>query len=70
MSQQSDRELAEARRVLVDNQNGGRHRRARSIGQGSAQEKMKTWKTRAKYFVGAIAAIFVSASLAGIILDG
>ena len=31
---------------------------------------MKTWKTRAKYFFGAIAAIFVSASLAGIILDG
>ena len=45
LSQESDRELAEARRVLVDNQNGGRHRRSReigkSIGQGSDKEKAK-----------------------------
>ncbi|NQX93350.1 MAG: hypothetical protein HRT64_00210 [Erythrobacter sp.] len=70
LSQQSDRALAEARRVLVDNQNGGRHRRARSIGQGSAKEKAKVWVSRAKYFVGALVTIFVTASLAGLILDG
>ena len=70
LSQETDRELAEARRVLIDNQNGGRHRRARSIGEGSAKEKAKVWKSRAKYFVGAVLAIFVSASIAGIVLEG
>ncbi|MEL6709609.1 MAG: hypothetical protein AAFP79_15130 [Pseudomonadota bacterium] len=70
LSQDTNRELAEARRVLVDNQNGGRHRRSRSIGQGSAKEKIQVWKSRAKYFVGALVAILVSASVAGIILEG
>ena len=74
LSQESDRELAEARRVLVDNQNGGRHRRSRELGksngQGSAKEKAKVRVSRAKYFVGALVTIFVTASLAGLILDG
>ncbi|MEM7689860.1 MAG: hypothetical protein AAF291_12635 [Pseudomonadota bacterium] len=70
LSQETDRELTAARRVLSDNQNGGRHRRARSIGEGSAKEKAKVWKSRAKYFVGALVAILVSASVAGIVLDG
>ena len=68
--QEKSTQLASSRRVLVDNQTGGRHRRARSIGQGSAQEKAKVWMARVKYFVGAVLAIFVSASIAGIVLDG
>jgi hypothetical protein len=70
LSKETSRELAEAKRLLVDNQNGGRHRRARSIGEGSAKEKAKVWWTRAKYFLGALLTIFVSASVAGIVLDG
>lgn len=70
LSQETDRAVTEARRLVVDNQNGGRHRRARSIGEGSAREKAKVWKARAKYFVGAILTILVSASVAGIVLDG
>lgn len=70
LSEETDRELAISRRVLVDNQNGGRHRAARSIGKGSAQEKAKVWLNRAKYFAGAVLAIFVSASVAGLVLDG
>ena len=70
LSKETDRELALARQVLVDNQNGGRRRVARSIGEGSAKEKMKVWKSRAKYFAGAILTILVSASVAGIVLDG
>lgn len=74
LSEQTERELSNARRVLVDNQNGGRHRSAanigRSIGQGSAKEKARVWIKRAKYFAGALLAILVSAGIAGIVLDG
>jgi hypothetical protein len=70
LSHETNRELTEARRVLVDNQNGGRHRQARSIGQGSAQAKARVWMRRAKYFAGAVLAILVSAGVAGIVLDG
>ncbi|MEO1489992.1 MAG: hypothetical protein AAFR88_11250 [Pseudomonadota bacterium] len=70
LSQETDRALAESRRVLIDNQTGGRHRMAGSIGQGSASAKRKMWLNRAKYFAGAVLTILVSASVAGIVLDG
>ena len=34
------------------------------------REKAKVWVSRAKYFVGALVTLFVTASLAGLILDG
>ncbi len=70
LSQDTDRTLADGKRLLVDNRNGGRHRSARSIGQGSAREKAKVWKDRAKLFAAAVVAILVTAGVAGVILNG
>jgi hypothetical protein len=71
LTRQSDRLLAEGRALVRDNQEGGRHRRAgNSIGKGSADLKLKTWLKRAGYFGAALVAIFVAATVAGLVLDG
>lgn len=59
-----------AKLSLATQQAGGTHRPAKSIGQGSAAAKRKVWMSRAKYFAGALLTIFVTASLAGVVLNG
>ncbi len=71
LTRQSDRILNDSRAVLRDNQNGGRHRAVRpSIGRGSKQVKTKNLLKRAGYFGAAVLAIFLAASVAGMILNG
>jgi hypothetical protein len=70
LDRQTERALSDGRRLVADNQSGGRHRMAKSIGRGSAAAKRKVWLNRAKYFAGAIVTILVSASVAGIVLNG
>ncbi|BDW81433.1 hypothetical protein MACH24_08710 [Erythrobacter sp. Dej080120_24] len=71
-TRESDQILRAAKQSLVTQRDeGGTHRPGRgSIGKGSAAAKRKVWINRAKYFAGAIITILVSASVAGIVLDG
>ncbi|MEM9085803.1 MAG: hypothetical protein AAGB23_07760 [Pseudomonadota bacterium] len=70
LSQETDRELAESRRVLVDNQTGGRHRLQGSIGKGSANLKMKSLLKKVRNIVLAIFAIWLGAGIAGAMFNG
>jgi hypothetical protein len=70
LTRDSDRLLAESRSLLRDNQAGGRHRRAVSIGKGSAELKRKNLMKRIKLISGALLAIIGAAMVAGILLDG
>lgn len=70
LSDDTDRAIAEGRALVRDNQTGGRHRMADSIGQGSKSKKRKNWIKRAKYLAGAVLTILVTASVAGLVLDG
>ncbi|MEP0392610.1 MAG: hypothetical protein ABJ205_00655 [Erythrobacter sp.] len=69
-TRETDQIMRAANLSLDANRNGGVHRRAASIGAGSAIAKRKVWMNRAKYFAGAVLTIMVSASVAGIVLDG
>jgi len=70
-TRESDQILSAAKQSLVTQQQGGTHRPGRgSIGQGSAAAKRKVWLNRAKYFAGAVLTILVSASVAGLLLNG
>lgn len=69
LTNDSDRLIEEGRRLRDDNRDGGRHRRA-SIGQESRRLKRINWMKRIKYLAGAIATIFVTAMVAGLVLDG
>ena len=70
LTKDGERLLQEGKMLVRDNQEGGRHRRATSIGQGSAKIRRRNWMKRAKYFAGAILTIFVTASVAGLVLEG
>jgi hypothetical protein len=70
LTRQSDRVLEESRAVLRDNRAGGRHRRAVSIGKGSAELKQKNLMTRIKLIGVSLLAIVLAAMVAGLILDG
>ncbi|QIQ87064.1 hypothetical protein [Erythrobacter sp.] len=67
---ESERILKEAKTSLAVQREGGTHRPAKSIGKGSAAAKRKVWMKRAMYFAGAVLTILVSASIAGLVLDG
>ncbi|WP_298307904.1 hypothetical protein [uncultured Erythrobacter sp.] len=67
---ESDRILGAAKQSLLTQQSGGTHRPAKSIGQGSANVKLKTWLKRAGYFGAALLAIMASASVIGAIIGG
>lgn len=69
-TKQSDQILGAASQSLATQRAGGTHRPGESIGQGSAGAKRKNWLNRAKYFAGAVLTIFISASVAGLVLDG
>jgi len=68
-AQQSDKIMAEARRSLVFQRDGGR-RRQPPIGRGSAQLRQQNLMNRIKLIVGSMAAIIVAAIVAGLALDG
>ena len=65
------RALADGKRLVADNREGGRHRRApASIGKGSAKLKTKNLLKKVRNIALAIAAIWIGAGIAGAILDG
>ncbi|MEM6907762.1 MAG: hypothetical protein AAF494_03700 [Pseudomonadota bacterium] len=71
LSQDTDRALSEAKRLVSDNQNGGRHRLdGGSIGKGSARIKRYNLLHKAAFFGGSVLAIFVATAIAGMILNG
>lgn len=70
ITRDSEQILGAAKQSLRTQQLGGTHRPAGSIGEGSAAAKRKVWMNRAKYFAGAILTILVTASVAGVVLDG
>ncbi len=74
LTKQSERLIGDARAVLRDNQAGGRHRQALvtgpAIGAGSQRLRKSNWQTRLKLGALAVGAIFVAATVAGLILDG
>lgn len=69
-TRQSDAILRDAGRSLQVQQEGGYHRRAGSIGQGSAKLKMRNLLKRAGYFGAALLAILAAVTAAGIVLNG
>ena len=69
-TRESDQILSAAKRSLVTQQQGGTHRPGPPKWAGSSAERRKNWISRAKYFAGAVLAIFVSASVAGVVLNG
>ena len=66
---QSDQIMHAARQSLSVQQNGGTHRLDPPKWAGTAAARRKTWFNRAKYFAAAVLAIFVSASVAGLVLS-
>ena len=70
LTRDSDRLLEESRAVLRDNRAGGRHRRAVSIGRGSAEIKQKNLLKRIKLIGISLLSIVLAAMVAGLILDG
>lgn len=71
MQETPEQTLANAKRSLMTQQSGGTHRPGPPPNwAGSRAERRKNWLNRAKYFAGAVLAIFVSASVAGVVLDG
>ena len=67
---ESDRIMADASRSLAEQRAGGSHRRAGSIGEGSARMKRGNRMTRIKLIMAALFAILVAASAAGLVLGG
>jgi len=70
LSSETDRALEEGRSLLRDNRDGGRHRRVRSIGRGSAEVRQKNLMTRIKLIGGSLLAIVGCSMVAGIALNG
>lgn len=70
LTRDSDRLLSESRALLRDNQEGGRHRRVPSIGEGSARLKKSNLKTRIRNVLIAVFAIWLGAGILGAIVEG
>lgn len=69
-TRQSDTILREAKTSLVTQREGGYHRRARSIGRGSASLKAKHWKKKLGRILLAVAGVWLAASVIGLVIDG
>lgn len=69
-TRQSDAILRDARQSLVTQQAGGHHRRAGSIGRGSAQIKAKHLANRLAAAAIGIAGVLVAAGIVGAIIGG
>ncbi|MEM7779257.1 MAG: hypothetical protein AAF697_02570 [Pseudomonadota bacterium] len=70
MQETPEQTLANAKRSLQVQQDGGTHRPGPPKWAGIKEERRKNWINRAKYFAGAVLTILVSASVAGIVLNG
>ena len=70
LTRDSDRILADARRVRDDNRSGGRHRRSGSIGAGSAKLKSKHLTKKLVQLAIGLVGIFVAMGIAGAVLGG
>lgn len=70
LTRDSERLIQQGRILRDDNRAGGRHRRAPSIGEGSAKLKQKNLWLRVRNIVLAVFAIWVGAGIAGAILSG
>ena len=66
----SDEILSAAKQSLALQRDGGVHRRARSIGQGSARLKRDNLMKKVRNIALAVFAIWVAAGVAGAILNG
>jgi hypothetical protein len=69
-TRQSDVILREAKQSLVTQRSGGFHRRAPSIGRGSADLKQKNLMTRIKLIGGSLIAIVLASMVVGIAING
>lgn len=69
-TQDSDRIMANAKSSLNVQREGGYHRRANSIGEGSKKLKSRHLGKKIRNIVLAIGAVLVAASIAGIVLEG
>ena len=69
LDNETHRIMADAQRLVADNREGGRHRRAQSIGKGSAEIKKRHWKSRIKRILIALAAIWVGTSAFGLFVN-
>lgn len=70
LTSDSERILSEGKALVRDNREGGRHRRAPSIGQGSANVKRDHLMKKVRNLVIAVATIWVGAGIAGAIFSG
>lgn len=67
---QSDQIIRAAKQSLAEQRDGGVHRRARSIGKGSAKLKRDNLMKKVRNIALAVFAIWVGAGVAGAILNG
>ena len=70
LTRDSDRILAESRALVRDNREGGRHRRAPSIGAGSAKVKRDHLMKKVRNVAIALFALWVGMGVLGLIVDG
>lgn len=70
LTRDSDRLLSEGRALVRDNREGGRHRRAGSIGKGSAEIKLAHWRQKLLTIAAGMILILTGATVAGFIVDG
>lgn len=70
LTRDSDRLLNESRALLRDNQDGGRHRRTPSIGEGSARIKKSNLVKRLRNVLIAVFTIWVASGIVGAFVNG
>ena len=70
LTRESQRLIEEGRRLRDDNRQGGRHRRAHSIGEGSAKAKRTHLAKKIRNVVIALFAIWVGTGVLGLLLNG
>ena len=70
LTRDSERILAEGKALVRDNRDGGRHRRAPSIGEGSAKVKRDHLLKKVRNIAIALFALWVGMGVLGVIVDG
>lgn len=72
MQETPEQTLANAKRSLITQQQGGTHRPgpSKSIGKGSAKAKIRHWMKRGAYLAAALMAIYVGTAIVGGIIGG
>lgn len=70
LTRDSDRLLTEGRALVRDNQEGGRHRRTPSIGEGSKRIKRSNLKLRVRNVLIAVFTIWVASGIVGAFVNG